>query len=164
MVQCAVTASATEARLWRATTALLATLLVLVVAHDADHLVNEERLGDVGSAFWALLPFQYGALVATLVLVQRGHRHAPALAAALAAGSLLAFTGAHLLPFGPLPYADGDPLAISWALIFVPMAVAAALLGTALRWRYADGAVARRQGRVSGSGVSTGSRRSRSGS
>ena len=84
--------------------------------------------------------------------------------ATVAGAALLAFTGAHLLPFGPLPYADGDPLAISWALIFVPMAVAAATLATALAWRYADGAVARRQGRVSGSGVSTGSSRSRSGS
>jgi hypothetical protein len=129
-----------------------------------DHLVHEERLGDIGTAFWVLLPFQYGALIGTLVLVYRAHPLAPTLAAALTAGALLAFTGAHLLPSGPLPYSEGDPPAISWALIFVPMAVAAATLVTALRWRYADGAVARRHGRVSGSGVSTGSSRSRSGS
>jgi hypothetical protein len=153
-----------EVRFWRATTVLLAILLALVAAHDVDHFVHDERIGGLGAGVWGFLPLQYGALIATLVLVARGHRLAPPVAAALAAVSLVIFIGAHLLPFGSLSYWDGDQLAITWALIFVPMTVAAALLATALRWRYAAGAVARRQGRVSGSGVSTGSRRSRSGS
>lgn len=123
--------------LWTTTTALLAALLVLVVAHDVDHVVNEERLGELTAAFWIFLPFQYGAYVLTLALARRGHRHAPALVALLAVTSLLAFPAAHLVPFGPLPYEDGDPLAISWALIFVPMAVALATLASALRLRAA---------------------------
>ena len=123
--------------LWATTTALLATLLVLVVAHDVDHVVNEERLGDLTAAFWIFLPFQYGAYAVTLALAWRAHRHAPALVALLAATSLLAFPAAHLVPFGPLPYEDGDPLAVSWALIFVPMAVALATFVAALRLRAA---------------------------
>jgi hypothetical protein len=126
--------------LWTALTAALATLLLLVVAHDVDHVVNEQRLGDLSAVFWAFLPFQYGVFIFVLVLALRRHALAPTLVAALAATALLAFAGAHLAPFGPLPYADGDPLAISWALVYVPMAVAAATLVLALRLRSETGA------------------------
>ena len=119
--------------LWRATTAGVAVLLLLVVAHDVDHLVNEERLGELTAAFWVFLPFQYGAIVGTLVLVARRHPQAPTLAAVLAAAAVLAFIGAHLVPFGPLPYGEADPLAISWALVFVPMAVALVTFAVAIR-------------------------------
>jgi hypothetical protein len=107
-------------------------LLLLVVAHDVDHVVNEGRLGELSAAFWILLPFQYAAFLGTLALTLRRHPQAPTAVAALSAASVIAFAGAHLLPFGPLPYADGDPLAISWALVFVPMAVAIVAFGLAL--------------------------------
>ena len=118
--------------LWPTLTAALALLLLLVVAHDVDHIVNEGRLGELTAAFWVFLPFQYGAFIGTLALTSRRHPQAPTVVAALAATSVIAFVGAHLVPFGPLPYADGDPLAISWALVFVPMAVAIVAFGLAL--------------------------------
>jgi hypothetical protein len=126
--------------LWTALTAALAALLLLVVAHDVDHVVNERRLGELSAIFWVFLPFQYGTFLVVLVFAWRRHSLAPTLVAALAGTSLLAFAGAHLAPFGPLPYADGDPLAISWALVYVPMAVAAATLILALRLRSETGA------------------------
>ena len=128
------------AALWRALAVALAILLVLVAAHDVDHVVNEARLGELDAGFWAFLPFQYGAFVAVLVLTVRRHSQAPTLAAVLAAIAVLTFLVAHVLPFGPLPYADADPLAISWALVFVPMAMAAAAFVLALRLRLAASA------------------------
>jgi hypothetical protein len=118
---------------WQVLTALLTLLLLLVVAHDVDHVVNEERLGDLTVAFWIFLPFQYGVFFVVLASVWRRHSHAPILVGALAATSLVAFAGAHLVPFGLLPYADGDPLAISWVLVYVPMAIAALTLVLAVR-------------------------------
>jgi hypothetical protein len=120
---------------WEALTALLAVLLLLVVAHDVDHVVNEERLGELTVAFWLFLPIQYGAFLVVIALVLRRHGLGPMLSGALAVTSVLAFVGAHLVPFGLLPYRDGDPLAISWALVFVPMAVALVTLAVALRLR-----------------------------
>jgi hypothetical protein len=117
---------------------VLVLLLLLVVAHDVDHVVNEGRLGELSAAFWAFLPFQYGVFVAVLVSVGRRSRQAPTLAAALAVTSVIAFAGAHLVPFGPLPYADGDPLAVSWALVFVPIAVAIGALAISLRLRRSE--------------------------
>ncbi len=46
---------------------------------------------------------------------------------------MLGFVGAHLMPFGPLPYGEGDPRAISWALVFVPIAVAVVTFAVGLR-------------------------------
>lgn len=123
---------------WQALGALLSVLLLLVVAHDVDHVVNEERLGELTVAFWLFLPVQYGAFLAVIGLVWRRHRLGPTLAGALAVTSVLAFVGAHLVPFGLLPYGDGDPLAISWVLVFVPMAVALAALAVAVRLRSVD--------------------------
>lgn len=89
-------------------------------------------------AFWLFLPVQYSAFLAVIALVWRRHGLEPTLASALAVTSVLAFVGAHLVPFGLLPYRGGDPLAISWALVFVPMAVALVTLAVALRLRSAD--------------------------
>jgi hypothetical protein len=125
--------SARIGRLWDAVGLLLAALLALVVGHDVDHVVNESRLGELSPVFWVFLPFQYGTYFAVLALVWRRNDAAPALAAALSAISVLGFAGAHLVPFGLLPYSDGDPLAISWALVFVPMGVAAVTFAVALR-------------------------------
>jgi hypothetical protein len=125
--------SARTGRLWDALAVLLAILLALVVAHDVDHVVNESRLGELSAVFWVFLPFQYATYLAVLTLVWRRNDAGPAFAAALSAISIIGFAGAHLVPFGPLPYAEGDPLAISWALVYVPMAVAAVALMVALR-------------------------------
>jgi hypothetical protein len=117
--------------------ALLATLVVLLVAHDVDHVVHEDRLGHLTWVFWVLVPFQYATYAAVLTLLVRGHRHAPTLVALVGLTTLLGFPLAHLVPFGPLPYSEGHPLAISWALVYVPMAVALATLVAALRLRTA---------------------------
>lgn len=126
------------AALWRTLAAVFSVLLLLVVAHDVDHIANEERLGELSVAFWVFLPFQYGAFLAVLASLWQRHPLAPTLVAALAATALVAFIGAHLVPLGPLPYADGDPLVISWALVFAPMAVALAAFVVAMRLRSAE--------------------------
>ena len=123
---------------WRALGWLVTALVLLAVGHDIDHVVNESRIGELSAAFWLLLPFQYAVLIGVLVLVWRRHELAATVAAALAALYVLAFVGSHLMPFGPLPYADGDPPWISWALVFVPMAVGTATLAAALRLRSLD--------------------------
>ena len=132
--------------LWAITAALLATLTVLLVAHDVDHVVNEDRLGELTWVFWAFLPIQYGTYAVVFALLLRGHSRGPTAVAALGTIALLAFPLAHLVPFGPLPYSEGDPLAISWALIYVPMAVALAMIATALRLRAATPSESRAPG------------------
>jgi peptidoglycan/LPS O-acetylase OafA/YrhL len=124
--------------LWRALRLLFSALLVLLVAHDVDHLVNEERLTELTTAFWVFLPFQYGAFVAVLAFVWRRRPQAASLAAVLAATTVIGFVVAHVLPFGLAPYGDEDPLALSWALVFVPMAVAAAAFAVAMQLRGAS--------------------------
>jgi hypothetical protein len=112
---------------------LFTVLLALVVAHDVDHIVNESRLGELPPSFWVFLPIQYAAFIGVLVLIRRRDDASPVYAAALSAIAAFGFVGAHLMPFGPLPYAKGDPLAISWALVFVPIAVAVVTFAVALR-------------------------------
>lgn len=46
---------------------------------------------------------------------------------------MIGFVGAHVLPFGLAPYSDSDPAAISWALVFVPLAAAACGLALAVQ-------------------------------
>jgi hypothetical protein len=73
-----------------------AVFLVALLVHAADHL---RRGFDVLSptVFWAG-NFQLVAAVVTLVLVFRGHRLAPAAAAAVGFASAIGFTVAHVLP------------------------------------------------------------------
>ena len=122
-------------RAWQLLATLFAVLLVLVVAHDLDHVANQDATGNLGAAFWIFLPFQYGAFALVLALVLRRDSRAPALAALLCAIAIVAFAAAHLVPGGPLEYADYELPAISWVLVFVPMAVAAFTLAVALRLR-----------------------------
>jgi hypothetical protein len=128
--------------LWRTLRLLFSVLLLLLVAHDVDHLVNEERLTELTTAFWVFLPFQYGAFLAVLAFVWTRNPQAPALAALLAATTVIGFVVAHVVPFGLAPYGDGDPLAVSWALVFVPMTVAAAAFAVAMQLRSARAAAA----------------------
>ena len=122
-------------RAWQLLATLFAVLLVLVVAHDLDHVANQDATGNLGAAFWIFLPFQYGAFALVLALVLRRDSRAPSLAALLCAIAIVAFAAAHLVPGGPLEYADYELPAISWVLVFVPMAVAAFTLAVALRVR-----------------------------
>lgn len=112
---------------------LFAMLVTLLIAHDVDHVVHEGRLGRLDAGFWGFLPLQLASYAGVLYLLARRHPLAPAAAGAVAVAALLAFAGAHLVPFGLLPYADADPAAVSWALLFAPMAVAAVTLVAALR-------------------------------
>jgi membrane-associated protease RseP (regulator of RpoE activity) len=120
---------------WRALLWLLLALLALVVAHDVDHLVNQERQGGLVAGFWIFLPFQYAAFGLTIYLVRRRDPRAPAAAASLGILAVVAFIGAHVVPWGPQPFGDYDVPASSWILVFVPMGVAVGLVPAALRLR-----------------------------
>ncbi|HYU61927.1 MAG TPA: hypothetical protein VEK39_14305 [Solirubrobacterales bacterium] len=130
-----------DASRWRTLTGLLTVLLMLLVAHDVDHVVNEGRLYELPVGFWIFLPFQYGAFLAVLVMVRRRAPNAATLAAALGATTVVGFAVSHALPFAFAPYED--PPAFSWVLVYVPMAVAAAVFAVALRLRSATGATGR---------------------
>jgi hypothetical protein len=129
--------------LWRTVWWSLAGLVTLVLAHDIDHLFNQDQTGNLPLGFWLFVPFQYGVFAIVLALVGRRDPRAPALAALLSGVTFLGFIGAHLVPGGPLPYSDYDLPAISWVLVFVPMAAALLSLAAALRLRAALGAVGR---------------------
>jgi hypothetical protein len=120
---------------WRTLLWLLVALLALVVAHDVDHLVNQERQGGLVAGFWIFLPFQYAAFGLTLFLVRQCDPRAPAAAALLGFLAVVAFIGAHVVPWGPQPFGDYDVPASSWILVFVPMSVAVGVLGAGLRLR-----------------------------
>jgi len=73
-----------------------AIFLVAVTVHGVDHL---RRGTDVVSAqVVAAGTFQYVAAVVAVVLVFRGHRWAPIVAAYVGFSSAVGFAGAHLLP------------------------------------------------------------------
>ena len=107
---------------------LFACLAALLVAHDVDHIVHEGRLGDLSTAFYVFFGMQISAYIAVIVLLARGRTLAPLAAAAVAGLAVIALAGAHLTPFGPLPYVDAEPAPISWFLLFVPLAFAAITL------------------------------------
>jgi len=122
-------------RVWQLLTGGLVALLALAVAHDVDHLVNQDTLGGLGIFFWLLLPVQYAAFGLTLWLVATRDPRAAGVATLLCATVLVGFVTAHVLPFGLAPYSDTDPGTLSWALVFAPVAVAAFSLVAALRLR-----------------------------
>jgi peptidoglycan/LPS O-acetylase OafA/YrhL len=103
-------------------------LVALLFAHDADHLVNEDRLYELTTPFWVFLPFQYGAFALVIALVWRRDPRGPRLAVLLGALTVVGFIVSHVLPFGLAPYPDYDAPAISWILVFVPMAAALLVL------------------------------------
>jgi hypothetical protein len=119
---------------------LTATYVALVALHDVDHVVSADRLGGVPPRFGLILAVQYALLAGFAVLIRRGDRLGAGAALLLGLGGVAVFAGAHLLPFGPLPYGEHDPAAISWAALFVPMAVAAALATAAAVTLRAKGA------------------------
>jgi hypothetical protein len=130
-------------RLWRTAWWSLAGIVALVLAHDVDHVFNQDVTGNLPLGFWLFVPFQYGAFAVVLALLVRRDSRAPTLAAVLSGVTFLGFIGAHLVPGGPLPYADYDLPAVSWVLVFVPMAVALLSLAAALRLRATIGTAGR---------------------
>ena len=114
---------------------LFTCLAALLVAHDVDHIVHEGRLGDLSTAFYAFFGLQISVYIAVIVLLGRGRALAPLAAAAVGGLAVIALAGAHLMPFGPLPYADADPAPISWLLLFVPLGFAAITLLSAVQSR-----------------------------
>ena len=103
---------------------LFASLAALLIAHDIDHIVHEGQIGELSTAFYVFFVLQVLTYVAVLVLFVRERAFAATAAAAVSVLALIALIGAHLTPFGPLPYADADPAPISWVLLFVPIAFA----------------------------------------
>jgi len=126
-------------RLWQQLIWALVALLVLGAAHDADHLLDQDTLGELGVFFWALVAVQYSAFGLAIWLAVGRDWRTPGIAALLAGIVLAGFLAAHVLPFGLAPYSDTDPGAVSWALVFAPVAVAALCLAVAVRLIAADG-------------------------
>ena len=112
---------------------LVVAIALLLVAHDADHLLNQERLGEVETGFWVFTSIQYLAIGAILWLALRGGAAGRAAVIALASVVLVGFVVAHVAPFGLQPYGELDTPAISWATVLVPMLAAAAVLVAVVR-------------------------------
>ena len=119
----------------RSLAVLFACLAALLIAHDVDHIVHEGPLGNLSSAFYVFFALQIVVYIAVIALLSLGRAAARPAAAAVAILALIALAGAHLTPFGPLPYADAEPAPISWALLFVPLAFAALTLLSAVQSR-----------------------------
>jgi hypothetical protein len=113
---------------WQPLAWSLVLLLALLVAHDVDHVVNEDRLYELTTPFWVFLPFQYGAFALVIALVWRRDPRAPRLAMFLGAVTFVGFIVSHVLPFGLAPYPDYDAPTLSWILVLVPMAAALLVL------------------------------------
>jgi hypothetical protein len=118
---------------WQPLAWSLVLLLALLVAHDVDHVVNEDRLYELTTPFWVFLPFQYAAFALVIALVWRRDSRGPRLAMLLGALTVVGFTVSHVLPFGLAPYPDYDAPTLSWILVFVPMAAAVLVLFEARR-------------------------------
>jgi hypothetical protein len=98
--------------------------LATIVLHDLDHLRQGRSiepfvvgLGVVGDV----------ATLTMVALVIRGHRLAPLSAVLVGFANVVGFAAVHVVPdWGPFSqgYPDLPVDAISWAIVFIPMAVA----------------------------------------
>jgi hypothetical protein len=122
---------------------LVLAIAALLAAHDADHLLNQDRLGEVGLGFYVFTSLQYLALAVIFMLALRGGDAGRVAVAALAAVVLVGFVVAHVAPFGLQPYGELDAPALSWATVIVPMLAAAAVLVAVLRRPDAPGPASR---------------------
>jgi hypothetical protein len=101
-------------------------LFALLALHTVDHAVNQPaRELPAGSGAIGILGL---ALVAAAIVAALFHvRHASLIGFLAGAGTLAGFAIVHLPGFGPLadPYTDFSANALSWILLFAPMAAAA---------------------------------------
>lgn len=101
-------------------------LLVLLVAHDLDHAVNQPPR-KLAVAVIAIGLLGVGATVVTLALALRRHVLAAPASVALGVGTVLGFTLVHLAPHWGVfsdPYWDFSLNAWSWLFLLLPMVAA----------------------------------------
>lgn len=99
-------------------------LLAVVMLHDLDHIRQDRSIESLVVALGAVGDI---AAITVVALVIRGSRLAPLAAVVVGFGTAIGFVLVHVIPdWGPL--ADGYPGlgvdGLSWAIVFVPMAVA----------------------------------------
>ncbi len=97
-------------------------VLALLAAHDVTHLADDGLDTSPGQLALVAIP-QWIVLAIVMALVLHGPA-AQRRTAALVLGASVAvgFALIHLVPFSPSAYWDLEPSAISWALVWVPMA------------------------------------------
>jgi len=107
-------------------------VLALLAAHDLTHALDGGLDTSLGELAAVSIP-QWLLLAAVMAIVLRGDRGRSRTAALVLGASVAAgFVLVHLLPFAPAPYWDLDPSAISWSLVWLPIAAGLALAGRAL--------------------------------
>ena len=116
-------------------------LLSLLALHDLTHLLDDGLDTTAGQLALVAIP-QWLAIAAVMAVVLRGGRVRSAAAALLLGlAAAIGFAVVHLLPFAPAAYEELDPTPLSWALAWVPTAVALVVAGLAAReLRNAQGA------------------------
>lgn len=97
-------------------------LFASIVLHDLDHLRQGRSIEPLVVAIGIIGDI---AIIATVALVIKGHRLAPLAATVVGFANFLGFIAVHVVPdWGPL--SDGYPGlpvdALSWAIVFIPMA------------------------------------------
>jgi hypothetical protein len=109
-----------------------AVLLALIAAHDLSHALDDGLETSLGALALVATP-QWIVLALAMAIIVRADAGRSALTAfALGLGIVVGFGAVHLLPFSPAPYWELEPSAVSWLLVFVPVAVGLVL--AALAW------------------------------
>ena len=108
-------------------------VLALLAAHDLTHLIDGGldtsplELAAVSIPQWLLL-------AAVMAIVLRGDPRQSRTAALVLGLSVAAgFVVVHLLPLSPAAFSELDPSAVSWALVWVPIAAGLVLAAVARR-------------------------------
>ncbi len=99
-------------------------LLAAIVLHDLDHARQGRSIEPPVVAIGVLGDI---AIIATVAMVIRGHRLARLAATLVGFANFFGFIAIHVVPdWGPLSdgYPDLSVDAISWAIVFIPMAAA----------------------------------------
>jgi len=119
-----------------------AVVLALLAGHDLSHALDGGLDTSIGALAVVAVP-QWAALAVLMALIAGRDRKRSAVAAlVLAAGVLIGFTAVHLLPFSPAAYWDLNPSALSWLVVWAPLAAGVVL--AALAWQQLRGAAAAR--------------------
>ena len=107
-------------------------VLALLAAHDLTHLIDGGLQTGIAELAAVSVP-QWLLLAGVMAIVLRGSA-GRSRTAALVLGSTVAagFVVVHLLPFSPAAFWDLQPSAISWALVWTPIAAGLVLAGLAV--------------------------------